>query len=496
LYRYITAAVFILLTAVLQVPIVLAQAADQGVVLAEVSSRLGQPLQARLVLNTGEQILGEAISVTVAKDSEFQKLQIRRYQVVDLIELTLNDDMQGGQVLQLTTNKPIYEPSLRLVVSLTTDVGKYLLPLELLLPSPDALGLERRTTLVYPNDTLWRIADRTRAASVTNSQQMLAVQRLNPTAFVRDNINGLREWSMLSLPTVAQAQQMPAGEAAQSVAAQHALWRSDLPIYELGPDEGSGQVRITEAQDLYADSDLTGVDVQETETFDEPYVSVLADSDDGRTEADEMTQELVGAFDLMSDPEGQGEDSDVSAVEVEAFDGDTDVEPRLDALDSDAKPADAQGPSGNDPFDLDSLEAQIRQEQGSRTDALLNEVISPRGAGLLAAVFFVALLVLLLIRRRAAEQERELDHALRGEEPLLAEDSQTTPQGTESEASTPTAAVPEDVYTTRLKLAEAYLEMGDTDGAAEMLEEVIADGSPEQQEVARRIRERVDSGDE
>jgi hypothetical protein len=29
-----------------------------------------------------------------------------------------------------------------------------------------------------------------------------------------------------------------------------------------------------------------------------------------------------------------------------------------------------------------------------------------------------------------------------------------------------------------------------------MLEEVIADGSPEQQEVARRIRERVDSGDE
>jgi pilus assembly protein FimV len=54
----------------------------------------------------------------------------------------------------------------------------------------------------------------------------------------------------------------------------------------------------------------------------------------------------------------------------------------------------------------------------------------------------------------------------------------------------------EDVYTTRLKLAEAYLEMGDTDGATEMLEEVMADGNLEQQEVARRIMERVDNGDE
>ena len=37
--------------------------------------------------------------------------------------------------------------------------------------------------------------------------------------------------------------------------------------------------------------------------------------------------------------------------------------------------------------------------------------------------------------------------------------------------------------------------MGDTDGAAEMLE-VMADGSSEQQEVAGRIMERVDNGDE
>jgi len=38
--------------------------------------------------------------------------------------------------------------------------------------------------------------------------------------------------------------------------------------------------------------------------------------------------------------------------------------------------------------------------------------------------------------------------------------------------------------------------MGDVDGATEMLEEVMADGNPEQQEVARRIMERVADNDD
>jgi pilus assembly protein FimV len=54
----------------------------------------------------------------------------------------------------------------------------------------------------------------------------------------------------------------------------------------------------------------------------------------------------------------------------------------------------------------------------------------------------------------------------------------------------------EDVFTTRLKLAEAYLEMGDRDGAVDMLQEVIADGSSDQQDIARRIMDRIENGDD
>jgi FimV-like protein len=49
-----------------------------------------------------------------------------------------------------------------------------------------------------------------------------------------------------------------------------------------------------------------------------------------------------------------------------------------------------------------------------------------------------------------------------------------------------------EVYTTRLKLAEAYLEMGDETGAREMLEEVEAEGDDAQKALAKSIIQRID----
>lgn len=45
----------------------------------------------------------------------------------------------------------------------------------------------------------------------------------------------------------------------------------------------------------------------------------------------------------------------------------------------------------------------------------------------------------------------------------------------------------EDAIGTKLDLAKAYLDMGDPDGARSMLEEVLAEGAPSQQEEARKL---------
>ena len=46
-------------------------------------------------------------------------------------------------------------------------------------------------------------------------------------------------------------------------------------------------------------------------------------------------------------------------------------------------------------------------------------------------------------------------------------------------------------HDTRLQLAQAYLEMGDTEGARELLEEVLRDGDETQRAAAQQLMDRI-----
>ena len=48
-----------------------------------------------------------------------------------------------------------------------------------------------------------------------------------------------------------------------------------------------------------------------------------------------------------------------------------------------------------------------------------------------------------------------------------------------------------DEMTTKLDLARAYIDMGDYDGAREILDEVLAEGSEEQQSAAAEMKARI-----
>ncbi len=550
-----------LLAALVQ-PVALAQNAGPAFLLPSVSSSLGEPLQARLPLTGLAALDGPFYSATLATSSAYQAQQMRRYQVVESIALQVTTNGSGAQVLQLNTDSPMYEPSVRMLVELTGPRSTRILPLELLLPVAGDPGRSQRQILVYPNDTLWRVANRTREAEVSNNQQMLAMQRLNADAFLFDNINGLKEWSMLMLPTYAQAMELPRQEAAQVVAQQNARWQSArrqasgrqqnpsstglLPSQtdrsSASPSQSSsqglsqplGQVRITaveepnrsdpeSAEPAVMSPEALAVQLPQTPWSGEPtFTESLTDApeSDGfvasaAPETDDLPDELAPwnsgqpmlPADSVSLPPAQ------ISNESAAAQGTTAGMPG--ANESEARS------NGEDPFDLAQLEAQIRDQEAGFDSRFIQNLMSPRGIGMLAGIVFIALLVMLLLRRRSVEQEQALNRALPDEEPLIghevsgqsddasddeAQDDEapaddgidrwSDTQAAEFVAEADAEPDPEDVYTTRLKLAEAYLEMGDVDGATEMLEEVLADGNPEQQEVARRIMERVADNDD
>src|SRR5690606_17682895 len=77
---------------------------------------------------------------------------------------------------------------------------------------------------VASNDTLWEIAERTRQGGTVH-QAMLAIQDLNPDAFIGGNINRMKNGQVLRLPSAEQIASRSQTEAIEQVAQQNASWR-------------------------------------------------------------------------------------------------------------------------------------------------------------------------------------------------------------------------------------------------------------------------------
>ena len=339
---------------------------------------------------------------------------------------------------------------------------------------------------------------------------MLAVQQLNPESFRANNINGLKPWSMLALPDFVEAQSVSRHQAEIEVAEQNASWRSGV-LGDAPAPAPVGRVRITEVDDPDLRFKVVP-EVFETASVDVILENTLNDS----LETPELPAEpAIEQPDSSTDP----------AVQVSV--------PSPGASDSPTNSGSVEDPlllsggglqgSPEDPFDLDQIEQQIREEENTAFTRTLETFLSFRSMWLIGGIALIALLVPILLRRRAAKQEQALEGVLGsgagqadeadsgGGEPAVSVNDLSPDQADgQDEQALPTIGGPpdevetkeeaeetlDDVFTTRLKLAEAYLEMGDRDGAVDMLQEVIADGSEDQQDIARRIMDRIENGDD
>ena len=569
---------------------VFAESEPPDYLMARVSSQIGERLEASLNIGFFD-ARARKVTATLGSNRAFAQAGLRRYQVFEALDLSLRTNSAENSVLQISSREAIFEPNLRFVVEVDNGVEVRALPIEVLIPTKDLGGRERQLMLSRPEDTLWRIADRTRDESVTSAQQMLAVQRLNPASFQLRNINGLRPWSMLVMPDFIEAQELSRSQAVAEVAQQNQRWqqavRAQGKVEEASDtqDQRLGQVRITEprASDGSATDAVTDSVIDTAEFANDPVItaddaSASATADDSTTAA--FGRESIDAADDRSSiatsarESARVGDDNPTGLDVEtslegdsstaadasaglATEGSGRAEPQPEADQSDSYPSEdstvlrgtamaearSRPTEEVDSFDLEQLEEQIRQEESGALARIMKTLSESPAVVWIASAVFAVLLIMVLLRRRAMQQEQELEEMLGGTErgpeeprmlPLkpeqenteasademdeyaqnfgLAKDEETFPvaaqlevdieggqeAGQEADKEADKEANDdegEDVYTTRLKLAEAYIEMGDEDGALDMLNEVMADGSAEQQEVARRIRARVENGD-
>ncbi len=230
----------------------------------EVDSALNEKFAASISLSEGRDLQESEIVVSLASREDFERVGVERFHF--LTSLDFEVDVSGRDpVVRLSSTRPIAEPYLNFIVEVFWPKGRLLKEFTVLLDPPtfgagvppdvvtavatvseraqsavperrqaatqvtfDRAGAIAEASQLFTtqDDTLWKIANRTRRGQVNVNQQMLAIQDLNPRAFIRNNINLLKAGYELALPTEEQALTLSARQAQTAVSEQVSAWRN------------------------------------------------------------------------------------------------------------------------------------------------------------------------------------------------------------------------------------------------------------------------------
>lgn len=251
-------------------------------------SSLSQPLVAEIELLEVRDLAPNEVIPALASPEEFNKAGVDRQYFLTDLKFTPIIKPNGKSVIRVTSNKPVREPYLNFLVEVLWPNGRLLREYTLLLDpplySPQTAAAAPRLPVAAPaprpqvvapaprpvspapapvqaaapavrpaapvapvapvapkapaaaskiegdqykttsSDTLWEIAQRTRQNGSVH-QAMLAIQDLNPNAFVDGNINRLKSGQVLRLPDEQQIKSRSQAEAIAQVGEQNNAWR-------------------------------------------------------------------------------------------------------------------------------------------------------------------------------------------------------------------------------------------------------------------------------
>ncbi|AWF80600.1 hypothetical protein BTJ40_07130 [Microbulbifer sp. A4B17] len=291
---------------------------------------------------------------------------------------------------------------------------------------------------VSSSDTLWEIALQNRASREFSVQQtMLAIQRLNPEAFINDNINLLKKGAVLRLPNSEDLRILTMTEAISEVAQQNESWRqrSDVEVATGAPldaravEEESfasetveGRVSLAAPGDNESVTSGSGIGSEDSEALEGDLIVAEEELDKSKLENSELreriaeldeqidtmeslvevsNEELVAVVQAASE-QPEVEDEGVAEAEFSeaslAIDGSEEFDTAVNAEEEAAEAEPAPEEVRNRVVEVQTKPKPTFMEQLADNGML----IGLGGAGLLAAIFG-----LFTWRRRKAEQEAQ-----------------------------------------------------------------------------------------
>ena len=245
----------------------------------DVQSALNERFAGSIELLDARGLQSGEVVVKMASREDFERIGVERFFFLTDLKFDVVLDSAGAVSVEVTSRQPVSEPYLNFIVEVLWPNGRLLKEFTVLLDPPTfseasapivesplqtapaarvatqsqptapverpssqislspssapsasdgpAQGRVDDALMTTRDDTLWKIARRTRETRrVSVNQQMLAIQRMNPRAFIRNNINLLKAGYRLDLPSEAEALSLASLEANTLVEDQSLAWRS------------------------------------------------------------------------------------------------------------------------------------------------------------------------------------------------------------------------------------------------------------------------------
>ena len=510
-------------------------------------SSINQPLSVRIQLtDLGSTPLDE-IDVTVAAAENFDRLGVDVADNFPDIQITLGVDEEGPYA-RLESTSVIRTPYLEVVLDTRWPSGRVLTQHTILLDPPVFLDSEEavvadstppglapgsdifdettdppiaspRTVTTDRSSTLYSIAMASRPnQSVTVQQTMLAIQRLNPTSFGDGNINRLYAGEILRLPTEQQILQLSAAEALEVVLRQNQEAEvNSVEQRQISEPAGIAataatgdqlSVVVTETAALEKENSVLGARIEELENR-------LAISQEELAKAARERADFIARLEAI--------ESQITAAQEIIKLQDAQLAELTQSLAAAAETREREAPP--------AARNTVKQATG-----FFGQPFIAAGAAGLA----VLLLVLLLLRRNREGHEEEspgeitlteaaqpVTGSMREREDLnsellaiLADENEvdvdekprrisavqsapafdpdeltfrTQDAAVDTSSSAPIEPIDEDEAATKLELAYAYHKMGDNEGAAEILLEVLEEGSSKHKAEAQKLLDVVNA---
>lgn len=541
-----------------------------------VKSTLNQPLVAEIELTQAQGLNAAQVVPSLATTADFAQAGITRQAFLNDLTFTPVINDSGKSVLRITSSRPVREPFVKFLVQVLWPNGRLLREYSLLLDPPKyspeaaAAAAAASTPAVSPaapaqlpstapaaeqpatptpapapepaaqtpaapasdakpvlyttsnNDTLWEIAEKVRNGG-TVQQTMLAIQALNPDAFIGGNINRLKKGQVLRLPTPQQSRTMPQPQAITEVAAQNQAWRQgrNLPtgarqLDATRRDRAGAAPSQVEAKDNLSlvsagsnpaakgaagDKNLANklaVAEENLDTARRDNAELKSRMNDLQSQLDKMQRLIQLKSDQLAKMQASGAvvppapaASPALPAALVAAPGSPEVaaKPPGEIAPEDALPAGAAQvttPGSEQPLVVDPVALQDAEEQDPFKQLLNNPVVLGIIGG--AVVLLLLLLMLFLARRRnakaEAEKHRRMARALAEESDFVSDMDMELPQasfdgldvpppGVRMAPAAAAGAAAKERPADPLVQAEIHIAYGRMNQAVELLEESV-----------------------